>query len=106
MVIQRFDVFLTKLDPTVGSEIRKTRPCVVVTPDEMNRHLNTVLVAPLTSVARRYPFRVDCWFAGRAGQIALDQIRCVDRARLLKPLGPLDRTTQRLLAETLIRLFS
>ena len=94
MVIQRFDVFVTRLDPTFGSEMRKTRPCVVVTPDEMNRHLSTVIVAPLTTGKHNYPFRVPCTFAGRDGQIALDQIRCVDRQRLTKNLGRLDPAAQ------------
>lgn len=105
MVIRRFDVFLTKLDPVVGSEMSKTRPCVVITPDEMNRHINTVLIAPLTSTIRKYPYRVTCVFAGREGQIALDQIRCADKSRLLRPLGRIETETQSALTQTLVRLF-
>ena len=105
MVSRRFDVFLTKLDPTVGSEMRKTRPCVVVSPDEMNRTMNTVLVAPLTSVIRGYPFRPSCIFAGREGQIALDQIRCVDRHRLVKHLGQMDLATQLSVKRKLAEMF-
>lgn len=100
MVIRQFEVHLVKLDPTVGSEMRKTRPCVIVTPDEMNLHLNTVLVAPMTSSIRKYPYRVNCVFAGREGQIALDQIRCVDRSRVLKRLGHVDEGTQQRVRET------
>ena len=90
MGVGRFDVFLINLDPTVGSEIRKSRPCVVVSPDEMNRHVRTVVVAPLTSSGRPYPTRVPTRFAGKDGQIVLDQIRTVDKVRLIKRLGTLD----------------
>jgi mRNA interferase MazF len=80
-------VFLVDLKPTTGSEIRKTRPCVVVSPDELNRHLRTSIVAPLTTGGRPYPFRVPCRFGGRAGLVVLDQIRTIDRERLLRRLG-------------------
>lgn len=86
-MVNRFDVYLISLDPTKGSEIRKTRPCVVISPDDMNEVLNTVIIAPMTTVLRRYPFRVNCTFQGKKGQIALDQVRAVDKARLLKKLG-------------------
>ncbi len=89
--IARFDVFLVALDPTVGSEIQKTRPYLVVSPDEMNRHIRTVIVAPMTTVSRNYPTRVSCRFKGKQGQIVLDQVRTVDRARLVKKLGKLDK---------------
>lgn len=84
VVVARFDVFLINLDPTVGHEIRKTRPCVVISPDEMNRYISTVIVAPLTTRGRTYPTRVVCQFQGKAGQIVLDQIRTVDKTRLIK----------------------
>ena len=87
VVARRFDVFLIGFDPTVGREIRKTRPCLVVSPDEMNRHLGTVLVAPMTTGGQAYPTRVACRFRGKSGFIALDQIRAVDRARLVRRLG-------------------
>jgi mRNA interferase MazF len=74
VVIRRFDVHLITLDPTIGSEISKTRPCVVISPDEMNRHIGTVIVAPLTSARKRYPTRVPCRFAGKQGEVVLDQI--------------------------------
>jgi mRNA interferase MazF len=88
--VARFDVFLVNLDPTVGSEIRKTRPCVVVSPDEMNRHVRTVVVAPLTSRGRPYPTRVATRFAGKSGQVVIDQLRTVDKVRLVARLGALD----------------
>ena len=90
MGVDRFDLFLANLDPTVGSEIRESRPCVVVSPDEMNRHVRTVVVAPLTTAGRRYPSRVPVRFAGRDGQVVVDQLRTVDKARLAKRLGALD----------------
>jgi mRNA interferase MazF len=90
MVIQRFEVYVVNLDPTVGSEIRKARPCLVVSPDEMNRAVRTVVIAPMTTKGQPYPTRVTCRFKGRAGQIVLDQIRTVDRVRLAKKLGRID----------------
>lgn len=89
MGVSRFDVFLVNLDPAVGSEIRKSRPYVVVSPDEMNRHVRTVVVAPLTTAGRPYPSRMPVRFAGRDGQILIDQLRTVDKARLAKRLGAL-----------------
>lgn len=89
VVARRFDIFLVSLDPVVGREIRKTRPCVVVSPDEMNAHIQTVIVAPMTTKGRPYPTRVPCTFRGKRGQVVLDQIRTVDRVRLVKPLGKL-----------------
>ncbi|MEX1183610.1 MAG: type II toxin-antitoxin system PemK/MazF family toxin [Gemmatimonadota bacterium] len=89
VVGRRFDVYLVNLDPTVGSKIRKTRPCVVISPDEMNRHIRTVIIAPMTTKARPYPTRVECRFDGRNGHVVLDQIRTVDRARLVRRLGRL-----------------
>jgi mRNA interferase MazF len=89
MVARRFEVFLVSLDPTVGSEIRKTRPCVVISPDEMNEHIRMVIVAPMTTKGLAYPSRVPCTFQGKKGQVVLDQIRTVDRARLARRLGRL-----------------
>lgn len=89
MEVKRFDVFLVTLDPTQGHEIKKTRPCVVISPDEMNRHISTVIVAPMTSKGRDYPTRVACVFQGKDGQIVLDQIRTVDKIRFTKRLGKL-----------------
>lgn len=105
MVAHRFDVYLVKLDPTVGREIRKTRPCVIVTPDDVNRFVGTVLVAPMTSAQTEYPSRVACSFAGRDGEVALEQIRCVDQSRLLKYLGAIDPLTQVAISRTLVEMF-
>jgi mRNA interferase MazF len=90
MAVSRFDVYLINLDPTVRSEIKKTRPCLIVSPDEMNRHIRTVIVAPMTTKGRQYPTRVPCRFRGKPGQVVLDQIRTVDAARLVRRLGRLD----------------
>ena len=89
MEVSRFDVFLVVLDPTQGHEIRKTRPCTVVSPDEMNHAIGTVIVAPMTTKGRPYPTRVNCTFGDRAGQVVLDQLRTVDKTRLVKKLGRL-----------------
>ena len=90
MEVNRFDVFLVNLDPTGGSEIRKSRPSVVVSPDEMNHHVRTVVIAPMTTKGHPYPSRVETRFAGKVGQVVLDQIRTVDKVRLIKRLGTLD----------------
>jgi len=89
MEVNRFEVFLVTLDPTVGHEIKKTRPCAVISPNEMNHNIGTVIVAPMTTKGRRYPTRVDCTFQGVEGQIVLDQLRTVDKERLVKKLGQL-----------------
>lgn len=91
--IRRGDVYLADLDPARGGEIRKTRPCAVVSPDELNAHLRTFIVAPLTTGAHPYPFRVPCRFGGKSGHVVLDQIRVVDRERLVRRLGRLAPTT-------------
>ena len=100
---KRGDVVLVSLDPTEGKEIKKTRPCLVVSPDELNAHLNTLLVAPMTTGGHLYPFRVACRFQGQRGFIVLDQLRTVDRIRLLRRLGRISpgalRTTLRILQE-------
>ncbi|OAN61722.1 transcriptional regulator [Balneola sp. EhC07] len=92
--ISRFDTYLISLDPTKGSEIKKTRPCLVISPDEMNRNIRTVIIAPLTSVIRKYPSRVNLTFQKKKGQIVLDQIRTVDKQRLIKKLGSANTSTQ------------
>jgi mRNA interferase MazF len=102
-MVKRFDVYLINLDPTLGKEIQKTRSCLIISPDEMNQHLSTVIIAPMTSKGRNYPSRIDCKFQGKAGQIVLDQIRTVDKIRLTKRLGKLtpeeSQTVLNLLAE-------
>jgi mRNA interferase MazF len=87
--VRRGEVFLVDLRPTRGGEIRKTRPCVVVSPDELNAYLRTFTVAPLTTGGHPYPFRIPCRFAGKAGHVVLDQVRTVDRERLVRRLGRL-----------------
>ena len=106
MVISRSEVYLVNLDPTVGSEIQKTRPCLVVSPDEMNHFVRTVIVAPLTSKGRLYPTRVPCRFQGTEGLVVLDQIRTVDSVRLVKRLGTIDPETMTAVLETLQEMFS
>ena len=93
MVVSRFEVYLVRLNPTEGREIRKTRPCLVISPDEMNRHISTVIVAPMTTKGRPYPSRIPVKFQRREGQIVLDQIRTVDRIRLVRRLGKIDQAT-------------
>lgn len=106
MVVQRFDVWLVNLDPTIGSEIRKTRPALVVSPDEMNAHINTVIIAPMTTKGRDYPTRVPCVFQDKSGQVVLDQVRTVDKQRLAKKLGRLDEAASVVVLETLGELFA
>ena len=104
--MNRFDVYLVTLDPTLGSEIKKTRPCLVVSPNEPNRHLATVLVAPMTTKGRDYPTRVPCHFQGKRGQIVLDQLRAVDKARLVKRLGRISPTVQGTVLAALAEMFA
>ena len=92
-VVERGDVFLVDLDPTRGGEIRKTRPCVIVSPDDLNVHLQTIIVAPLTTGGHPYPFRVSCRFGGKSGHVVLDQVRTIDRQRLVRRLGKLTPKT-------------
>jgi mRNA interferase MazF len=97
--LARGDVYLIDLEPTRGSEIRKTRPCVVVSPDELNAHVRTFIVAPLTTGSHPYPFRVPCRFKGREGHIVLDQLRTIDQDRMVRHLGQISPAAlQRVLA--------
>ncbi len=104
--VLRGDVHLVRLDPTLGSEIRKTRPCVVISPDELNAHLRTVIVAPMTTGGQAYPWRIGCRFQSRAGFVALDQIRTVDAERLIKRLGRLPAVTTTAVLDTLQEMFA
>jgi mRNA interferase MazF len=104
--ISRGQVYVVRLDPTLGSEIKKTRPCVVVSPDELNEHLRTVIVAPMTTGGRTYPWRPRCRFQGRSGFVALDQLRTVDVERITKPLGQLEGETLLLVLERLQDMFA
>lgn len=104
--VRRYDVYLVNLDPTLGSEIKKTRPCLVISPDEMNRHIRTVIIAPMTSVTRDYPSRVDVTFQRKKGQVVLDQIRTVDKARLAQHLGRLPEPSCREVSGILKHMFA
>lgn len=102
----RFEVHLVALDPVVGSEIRKTRPCLIISPDDMNHHVATVIVAPMTTKGQPYPTRVLCTFQGKQGQVVLDQIRTVDKSRLVKRLGMIDDATRSSVLKTLGEMFT
>lgn len=104
-LIKRYEVYLVNLEPTVGYEIKKTRPCVIVSPDEM-KVLKTVIIAPMTTVIRDFPFRVHIYFEEKEGQVALDQIRCVDKIRLIKKLGAIDNHPANEISRVLIQMFS
>lgn len=106
MVVDRFAVFLVSLDPVVGAETAKTRPCVVISPDDMNEALATVIIAPMTTVRRHWPTRPEVTFQGKTGEIALDQLRTVDKVRLVKRLGPIDQATATVVMETLSEIFA
>jgi mRNA interferase MazF len=106
MEVSRFDIFLVKLDPAIGSEIKKTRPCLVISPDEMNRYIRTAIVAPMTTKGRPYPTRVVCRFKGKSGQVVLDQIRTVDRERLVKKVGRIDRRAAEAVLHVLSEMFA
>jgi mRNA interferase MazF len=106
MVVSRFDVYLIRLDPTQGREIRKTRPCLIISPDEMNQHIDTVIIAPMTTKGRPYPTRAPVRFKGKSGQVVLDQIRTVDKSRLVKRVGKIDELTRRQVLTLLAELFA
>ena len=106
MVVNRFDVYLINLDPTVGSEIQKIRPCLIISPDEMNRHIRTVIVAPMTTAGKEYPTRISCTFKRKKGQIVIDQIRTIDKSRLIKRQGTIHPNTQLEVIAILQRLFA
>jgi len=102
----RFDIFLVSLDPSQGAEIKKTRPCLVISPDEMNKHIKTLIVAPMTSKGRPYLTRIPVTFNGQEGKVLLDQIRTIDKSRIIKKLGTLDAEKASLVLETLGKMFS
>ncbi|MBD2279640.1 MAG: type II toxin-antitoxin system PemK/MazF family toxin [Dolichospermum sp. DEX189] len=106
MVVNRFDVFLVNLDTTIGSEIKKTRPCLIISPNEINHHISTVIVAPMTTKGQPYPTRVTCQFQGKEGQIVLDQIRTVDKTRLIKLLGQITTEEQKAVLDILAEMFA
>jgi mRNA interferase MazF len=106
VVVKRFDVYLVSLEPTIGAEIQKTRPCLIISPDEMNAYIQTAIVAPMTTKARNYPTRVSCRFEGKDAHIVLDQLRTVDKSRLIKRLGRISPTTQKRVLNVLAELFA
>jgi len=105
-MVKRFDVYLVNLDPTVGHEIKKNRPCLVISPDVLNRNISTVIVAPMTTKGRNYPTRVSCTFNDKKGQILLEQMRAVDKTRLIKRLGKVGSFVQAQVFSVLSELFS
>ena len=105
-LVARFEVYLVHVDPTQGHEIQKTRPCLVISPDEMNRHIGTVIVAPMSMRGRPYPSRVPVAFQGRTGLIVLDQIRTVDKSRLVQLLGVVDDATAQQVLAVLAEMFA
>ena len=106
VVTERFDVFLVTLDPTVGSEIQKTRPCLIISPNEMNKHLATVIIAPMTTSGKQYPSRISVNFDGKDGFITLDHIRSVSKDRLVKKLGTIDLETSKAVLMALGEMFA
>jgi len=99
------EVWLVSLDPTLGSEIQKTRPCLIVSPDEINQHLRTIIVAPMTTTERAYPTRVNLTFQGKRGQVAVDQLRAVDGQRLVRKLGKVSAKTAKAVSSVLVEMF-
>jgi mRNA interferase MazF len=106
MVVERYSVYLVCLDPTIGHEIKKTRPCLVISPDEMNSTIGTMIVAPMTTKGKAYPTRVPCVFQKRHGQIVLDQIRTVDKKRLVSHLGNITEREEKEVARVLGEMFT
>ena len=106
LVVSRFDIYLVSLDPAQGREIRKTRPCVVISPDEMNHNIGTVIVVPMTTKGRDYPSRIPLTFRRKKGQLVLDQVRTVDKTRLVRRLGKLDANTAAKTLAVLQEMFS
>lgn len=104
-MVKRFEVWQTGLNPTVGSEISKSKPCLVISPNEANKYLSAVTIIPLTSTIRNYPTRINCRFDGKSGQLAIDQIRSVDKTRLVKKLGIMDEETCKLLCSVMVETF-
>ena len=104
-MVKQFQVWIINLDPTIESEIKQTRPCVIISPNEMNRHLRTVIVAPMTTAVRGYPTRVSCSYAGKKGEVALDQISTIDKTRLVKLEGPLGKPSSGLILDVLQEMF-
>jgi mRNA interferase MazF len=105
-MVKRFEVFLVNLDPTIGVEIQKKRPCLIISPDEMNRNVKSAIIAPMTTRSRNFPTRIACEFEGKNGFIVLDQIRTVDKSRLIRKLGEIDEEIQVKVLEKLQEIFA
>ncbi len=105
-MVKRFEVYLVNLEPTIGSEIQKTRPCVIISPDEMNQYIRTVIIAPMTTATKNYPTRVNLTFAGKKGQIVLDQIRTIDKTRLINKIGEINSDVSQQVIDVLQEMFS
>jgi mRNA interferase MazF len=105
MVVRRFEVWLINLDPTVGKEVKKTRPGLVLSQDVVNKYLGTITIVPLTSALRSYPTRVHCQFQGRPGQVMIDQIRSLDKSRFIKKLGEMDASTAENICDAVAAIF-
>ncbi len=105
-MVKRFEIYLVNLDPTVGVEIQKRRPCLIISPDQMNRNIKTAIVAPMTTKSRNFPTRIACEFEGKSGFVVLDQIRAVDKVRLMKKLGEIDDEMQVKVLEKLQEIFA
>jgi len=106
MVVNKSEIWLVELDPTKGSEIQKTRPAVIISPNQMNFNISTVIIAPMTTKKKNFPTRVDIFFDGKNGQIVLDQIRTIDKSRLIKKIGFIDKITQNQITRLLHELFA
>ena len=106
MVVNRYEAYLVNLDPAIGKEIQKTRPYLIISPDEMNNHIATVIIAPMTTKGRDYPTRVNFKFEGKNGQIVLDQIRTIDMSCLVKKLGKISTSIQKEVLVVLLQMFS
>ena len=105
-MVKRFEVFLVNLDPTIGVEIQKKRPCLIISPDEMNRNVKSAIIAPMTTKSRNFPTRIACEFEGKSGFIVLDHLRTVDKSRLIKKLGEIGEEIQVRVLEKLQEIFA
>ena len=105
VIAKRFEIWHVGLNPTKGSEINKIRPCLIVSPDEANKYLNTVVIVPLTSTIKSYPSRLDCVFKSKQGQLAIDQIRSIDKSRLIEKMGKMDEKTNQMVCELISEMF-
>ena len=106
MVVRRFEVWLVNFDPAIGKEIKKIRPCLIISPDDSNKYLDTIVGAPMTTIIRNYPSRIHCVFQKKKGQVAIDQIRSLDKSRLVKKVGTLNEQYCKVVCKTLLEYFA